>query len=119
MKTRQLQAVRTLTIASAFWAVITGMGGMLKGGTQAAVTNATTISQPAAMSQPTATAACSRAEDFRTAKCNDMRHFAGEWNQDVVRDQQRAPEIDCDDARNFRTTKCNDIRHFGPMSHTR
>ena len=116
MKTWQLQAVRTLTIAFAVWAVATGVGGVLKGGTQAAVTNATTISQPAAMSQATATAACSHAEHFRTAKCNDMRHFAGEWNQDVSRDQQRAPEIDCGDARNFRTAKCNDIRHFGPIS---
>ena len=118
MKTRQLQTVRTLTIAFAVWAVVTGVGGVgvLKGGTQAAVTNATTISQPAAMSQATATAACSHAEHFRTAKCNDMRHFAGEWNQDVSRDQQRAPEIDCGDARNFRTATCNDIRNYGPMS---
>ena len=94
MKTRQLQAVRTLAIAFAVWAVVTGIGGL---------TRTTTL------------ASCTRVEHFRSALCNDMRHFAGEWNQNVMRDQQRAPEIHCDDAWNFRSARCNDMRHFGPV----
>lgn len=117
MKTRQRQAVRTLAIAIAVWALITSVGGVLKGGTQAAMTSATTINQPVAMSRTPAVASCTRPENVGSARCNDMRHFAGEWTRNVTPHQRRAPEIDCGDARNFRTAKCNDIRHVGPMSH--
>ena len=116
MKTRRFQAGRRLAIACAVWTLVTGVGGVLKGGTQAAMTSAATINQPTAMSRTTAFASCTRPEHFRSARCNDMRHFAGEWNQNVIRDRRLAPEIHCDDTRNFRIAKCNDIRHFAPVS---
>ena len=116
MKTWPFQAGQTLAIACVVWALVTGGGGVLKGGARATMTSAATINQPTAMSRTTAFEPSTRPEHFRSARCNDMRHFAGEWNQNVIRDRRLASGIDCDEARNFRTAKCNDIRHFGPVS---
>ncbi len=116
MKTRQRQAVWTLAIAIAVWALVSSLGGVLTGGTQAAMTSATTINQPAAMSRTPEVTSCTRPENVGSARCNDMRHFAGEWNGGMSRNQQGAPEIDCDEAGSFQTARCNDSRHLGPMS---
>lgn len=106
MKTRNFRVVRTLAIACAVGAAVTGGWGMLKTGTAGAGTAAT-------MHRAGAVSVCAGVEQFRSAGCNDVRHMAGAWNANVSPNQQREAERLCAAVTDFRLASCNDIRHFG------
>ncbi len=114
MNTQQLRVARTLATVLILGAVVTTGNELPQRGTPAATALGSTIVRPAAMSPTIASAFCTYAEQFRSPRCNDLRHFWTEWNEPAVRDLQGAAERPCDDLNQFRTSKCNDFRHFGP-----
>lgn len=115
MNMQQLRVARTLATVLILGAVVTAGNGIAQRGTHASTASGPTIVRPAAVPPTTASTSCMSVEQFRSARCNDLRHFGREGKQAAVRDPQRGAERPCDDPKQFRTSKCNDTRHFGPL----
>lgn len=60
---------------------------------------------------------CLGVKQFRTARCNDLRHFGPLVEGPPNTHSLTRPAPECVEADSFRTAKCNDVRHFGPLAH--